>query len=63
MEIKKVEKKIVFLNNKSKNLNLTDKIICISSADPGYDFIFNYNIGGLITEYGGAKLSHVNQMC
>ena len=59
---KKVEKKIVFLNNKSKNLNLNDKIICISSADPGYDFIFNYNIGGLITEYGGAN-SHMSIRC
>ena len=57
---KKVEK-IVFLNNKSKNLNLNDLIICISSADP--DMIsFNYNIGVLITEYGGAN-SHMSIRC
>ena len=31
---------------------MNNKIVCIKSADPGYDFIFTKNIKGLITEYG-----------
>ena len=41
---------------------LKDKIILIESADPGYDFIFSYNIKGLITKYGG-KNSHMAIRC
>ena len=41
---------------------LKNKIICIENADPGYDFIFNYNISGLITKYGGAN-SHMSIRC
>ena len=45
-----VEKKSRFLDN---------KLILITNADPGYDFIFNYKIKGLITMYGGSN-SHGN---
>ena len=38
------------------------KIVCIESADPGYDFIFSNNIKGLITKYGGAN-SHMAIRC
>lgn len=38
--------------------SLAGKIVCISSADPGYDWIFTKNIAGLITAYGGAN-SHM----
>ena len=38
------------------------KIVCIKSADPGYDYIFSKNIGGLITCYGGAN-SHMAIRC
>ncbi len=38
--------------------DLQGKIVCISSADPGYDWIFSRNIGGLITQYGGCN-SHM----
>lgn len=38
------------------------KIICIKSADPGYDYLFSKNIGGLITCYGGAN-SHMAIRC
>lgn len=56
-----IESKIYFLNNNNfKSLN--DKIICIRGADPGYDFIFNHKISGLITEYGGAN-SHMSIRC
>ena len=37
-------------------------MICIRGADPGYDFIFNHKILGLITEYGGAN-SHMSIRC
>lgn len=49
-----------FETNNNKNYN--DKIICIRSADPGYDFIFNSRISGLITCYGGLN-SHMSIRC
>jgi phosphohistidine swiveling domain-containing protein len=33
-------------------------IVCIRSADPGYDWLFNRGIAGLVTEHGGAN-SHM----
>ncbi len=42
--------------------NLKNKIIFIESADPGYDFIFNFNIKGLVTKYGGLN-SHMSIRC
>ncbi len=41
---------------------LRDKIILIESADPGFDWIFAQNIGGLVTKYGGAN-SHMAIRC
>jgi len=38
---------------------LTGSIVCISNADPGFDWIFSHNIGGLITAWGGAN-SHMS---
>lgn len=43
-------------------MDLTNKIVCIKSADPGYDYLFSKNIGGLITCYGGAN-SHMTIRC
>lgn len=37
---------------------LHGKILIIESADPGYDWVFTHNIGGLITKYGGVN-SHM----
>ena len=37
-------------------------IVIIERADPGFDWIFGYNIGGLITQYGGAA-SHMAIRC
>jgi phosphoenolpyruvate-protein kinase (PTS system EI component) len=37
-------------------------VVCIKSADPGYDYLFSKNIGGLITCYGGAN-SHMAIRC
>ena len=42
------------LNNNS----LEGTIVCIPSADPGFDWIFNYSIAGLITAWGGSN-SHM----
>ncbi len=50
---------------KEENINGTDlsgKIICIKAADPGYDYLFTKNIGGLITQFGGAN-SHMAIRC
>lgn len=37
---------------------LNDSILLIEAADPGYDWIFSYNIKGFITAYGGVN-SHM----
>ena len=42
--------------------NIEGKIIFIKSADPGYDYIFSKNIGGLVTQFGGAN-SHMAIRC
>ncbi len=41
---------------------LASRIVCIESADPGFDWIFTRNIAGLITKYGGAN-SHMAIRC
>jgi len=38
--------------------SLRNKIILIENADPGYDWLFNKSISGIITKYGGAN-SHM----
>lgn len=38
------------------------KLILIESADPGFDWLFSYNIAGLITKFGGAN-SHMAIRC
>ena len=40
------------------NVVLKGKILFVSQADPGYDWIFVHGIVGLITQYGGAN-SHM----
>ncbi|OOB79003.1 MAG: phosphoenolpyruvate synthase [Epulopiscium sp. Nuni2H_MBin003] len=39
-------------------LNISDKILLIEAADPGYDWIFSHKIRGFITAFGGAN-SHM----
>ncbi len=41
---------------------LSGKIVLIENADPGFDWIFSQQIGGLITKYGGAN-SHMAIRC
>nr|WP_325238937.1 PEP/pyruvate-binding domain-containing protein [uncultured Oscillibacter sp.] len=42
--------------------DLRGKIVLIRSADPGYDFLFAKEIGGLVTQFGGAN-SHMTIRC
>ena len=46
----------------SEKINLKNKVIIIENADPGFDWIFNQKISGLITKYGGAN-SHMSIRC
>lgn len=57
-----IDGEILYLNSIDDNKNITDKIILIEGADPGYDWIFLYDIKGLITKYGGAA-SHMTIRC
>jgi len=41
---------------------LTGKIVLVENADPGFDWIFSQQIGGLVTKYGGAN-SHMAIRC
>ena len=55
--------RVVTLNaTSSPNINLHSKIVCIESADPGFDWIFSHGVAGLITKYGGAN-SHMAIRC
>jgi len=58
---KTITAKVLNFEIEKKN-NFENKIICIKSADPGYDYIFSKNIAGLITCYGGAN-SHMSIRC
>lgn len=53
---------IFLLDSESSNTAVTDKIVVIEKADPGYDWIFTQRIKGLITKYGGAA-SHMAIRC
>lgn len=45
-----------------KTTDVTDKIVLLKKADPGFDWIFTRKIKGLITKYGGAA-SHMAIRC
>jgi phosphohistidine swiveling domain-containing protein len=57
-----VEGTIVFLDEEDSEIDISDKIVVIEKADPGYDWIFTKRILGLITKYGGAA-SHMAIRC
>lgn len=57
-----VEADVAVLALEEQAPDLEGKIICIESADPGYDWIFTRNIAGLITRYGGTN-SHMAIRC
>ena len=56
-----VTEKVIHIE-KMSNKKLENKIVCIASADPGYDYIFSRKIKGLITMFGGIN-SHMAIRC
>lgn len=52
----------VLLFEQGSGQELVGKIVFISAADPGYDFLFSKKIGGLVTRFGGAN-SHMAVRC
>lgn len=55
----KVSGEIYKLDSNLEDFSILEgKIVLISQADPGYDWLFGYKIKGLITAYGGAN-SHM----
>ena len=59
---KKVYGEYIYLKPNKSFKKLDNKIIVIENADPGYDWIFNYKILGLITKNGGIN-SHMSIRC
>ncbi len=58
-----IEGDVALLDNRMVGQSdLQGKIVCIQSADPGFDWIFTRGIAGLITEFGGAN-SHMTIRC
>ena len=52
----------IYLMKNLKKFFIKNKIVLIKNADPGYDFLFNHKIKGLVTMYGGAN-SHMAIRC
>ncbi len=59
---RKIIANFVDISQKNIKKNLDGKIVLIKSADPGYDYIFNHNVKGLVTMYGGSN-SHMAIRC
>ena len=59
---KKITAACVYLLAGQVATSLTGKIVLIENADPGFDWIFAQQIGGLITKYGGTN-SHMAIRC
>ncbi len=56
--LKQAQGEVVELTDEVANIDITDKIVLIKCADPGYDWIFSHHIKGFVTMYGGAN-SHM----
>lgn len=56
--LKKEQGKVSYIENCNDIPEISNCIVIIPSADPGYDWIFSHNIKGFITKYGGAN-SHM----
>ncbi len=52
----------IIIYDKKNILKNYDGVVCIENADPGFDFLFNKKIKGLITKYGGLN-SHMAIRC
>lgn len=58
---KRIEGEVVMLED-DKDADITGRIVVLTKADPGYEWIFTKNIKGFITKYGGAA-SHMAIRC
>ena len=53
----------VFINgHDDQTVDISDKIVLIEGADPGFDWIFSCSLMGLVTKYGGTN-SHMAIRC
>lgn len=52
----------VLLDGAAPACGVTRRIVCIESADPGFDWIFAHRIAGLVTCFGGGN-SHMAIRC
>ncbi len=61
---KKIISKVIYIDNNLnlKKIDLNKKIVLIENADPGFDWLFSFDINGLITKFGGAN-SHMSIRC
>ena len=59
---KKAQGQKLFNPNIKKIKELSNRIILIENADPGFDWIFSANILALVTKYGGIN-SHMSIRC
>ena len=59
---KKIKSEIIQIKKIIDTQNISTKVILLENADPGFDWIFSYNISGLITKYGGVA-SHMAIRC
>ena len=59
---KKTKSEIIEIKKIIDTKNISEKVILLENADPGYDWIFSYNLSGLITKYGGVA-SHMAIRC
>ncbi|OFX14063.1 MAG: hypothetical protein A2516_09860 [Alphaproteobacteria bacterium RIFOXYD12_FULL_60_8] len=58
-----VEARVVHLDaHSTEPAQVQGKIVCIESADPGFDWIFSQGVVGLITRFGGVN-SHMAIRC
>lgn len=62
VSLSSIESQIIKESEINSVQDFQNKIVFIQSADPGYDYLFSKNIGGLITQYGGAN-SHMAVRC
>ena len=59
---KNITSDIIKFSKENIKKSYKNKIVCIENADPGYDFLFNKGIDGLVTKYGGLN-SHMAIRC
>ncbi|MBK9090353.1 MAG: hypothetical protein IPL90_15390 [Holophagales bacterium] len=60
---RKIEGETAYVSSRTLgHSDLSGRVVCIESADPGFDWIFTRGISGLITKFGGAN-SHMAIRC